>query len=137
MTHARFDNHHDQLHCEGVPLATIADQVGTPVYVYSKAAIEAGYQAYDHALREQASSQAIFDARIFPQADVPLPACPRRAGHLVTAVFQRSCQQDGDCMSASPQSWREGPRVGAGHARDALALLCSLVGAGLAPHTTP
>ena len=37
-------------------------------------------------------------------------------------------------MSASPQSWREGPLVGAGHARDAFR---PFVGAGLAPHTTP
>lgn len=50
MTHSRFEYHHDQLWCEGVPLATIADQVGTPVYVYSRGAIEAGYHAYDHAL---------------------------------------------------------------------------------------
>lgn len=33
---------------------------------------QAMIQAYDHALREQASSQAIFDAQIFPQAGVPI-----------------------------------------------------------------
>ena len=30
---------------EGVPLARIADAVGTPAYVYSRASIEAAYQA--------------------------------------------------------------------------------------------
>jgi len=50
VTHSRFEYHHDQLCCEGVPLARIADQVGTPVYVYSREAIETNYRAYDHAL---------------------------------------------------------------------------------------
>ena len=47
---SRFDYAADQLRCEGVPLAAIADQVGTPVYVYSRGAIEAAYRAYDDAL---------------------------------------------------------------------------------------
>ncbi|HVV87794.1 MAG TPA: diaminopimelate decarboxylase [Kofleriaceae bacterium] len=47
---SRFDYADDSLCCEGVPLAAIADQVGTPVYVYSRGAIEAAYRAYDDAL---------------------------------------------------------------------------------------
>jgi diaminopimelate decarboxylase len=39
-----------QLYAEGVALAAVADQFGTPCYVYSRAAIEAAYHAYDHAL---------------------------------------------------------------------------------------
>ncbi len=35
---------------ENVPLATIADQVGTPVYVYSAGAIRARYRALADAL---------------------------------------------------------------------------------------
>ena len=35
-----------QLHCEGVPLASIAAEVGTPVYVYSQAALIQRAQAY-------------------------------------------------------------------------------------------
>ena len=50
MTPSRFDYLDDALCCEGVPLAAIADQVGTPVYVYSRGAIEAAYGAYDAAL---------------------------------------------------------------------------------------
>jgi len=38
------------LYCEGVPLADIARQVGTPAYVYSSAAVLENYQAYDGAL---------------------------------------------------------------------------------------
>jgi diaminopimelate decarboxylase len=40
-----FDYRHRALHCEGVPLAAIADQVGTPTYVYSRARIFANYSA--------------------------------------------------------------------------------------------
>ncbi len=36
--------------CEGVSLAQIAAEVGTPTYVYSLAALRAGYRAYDQAL---------------------------------------------------------------------------------------
>jgi diaminopimelate decarboxylase len=50
VTNHRSDYVAGQLACEGVPLATIADAVGTPVYVYSRGAIEAGYRAYDDAL---------------------------------------------------------------------------------------
>ncbi len=38
------------LHVEDVPLETIAAEFGTPCYVYSRAALEASYRAYDQAL---------------------------------------------------------------------------------------
>ncbi len=37
------------LFCEGVALASIADSVGTPAYVYSRASIEAAYRSLDRA----------------------------------------------------------------------------------------
>lgn len=37
------------LWCEGVPVARIAEQVGTPVYVYSRASLEAAYRRLDAA----------------------------------------------------------------------------------------
>jgi diaminopimelate decarboxylase len=37
------------LHCEGLPLSSIADAVGTPTYVYSRASIEAAYRGLDQA----------------------------------------------------------------------------------------
>ena len=37
------------LHLEGVALAAVAERFGTPCYVYSRAAIEAAYRAYDAA----------------------------------------------------------------------------------------
>jgi diaminopimelate decarboxylase len=40
----------DQLHAEDVPLSRIAEQFSTPCYVYSRAAIENAYHAYDRAL---------------------------------------------------------------------------------------
>lgn len=39
-----------RLHCDGVPLATIASEVDTPVYVYSKSAIEESFRRLDAAL---------------------------------------------------------------------------------------
>ncbi|MFN4282932.1 MAG: diaminopimelate decarboxylase [Alphaproteobacteria bacterium] len=41
------------LACEGVPLAKIAEAVGTPVYVYSSAALEAQYRAFNEAFAGQ------------------------------------------------------------------------------------
>jgi diaminopimelate decarboxylase len=41
------------LACEGVPLARIAEAVGTPVYVYSSAALEAQYRAFTDAFAGQ------------------------------------------------------------------------------------
>ncbi|HVN33790.1 MAG TPA: diaminopimelate decarboxylase [Casimicrobiaceae bacterium] len=41
-----------ELHAERVPLATIAERFGTPCYVYSRAAIEARYDAFDGAFAD-------------------------------------------------------------------------------------
>jgi len=38
-----------ELHAEQVPLASLAERYGTPCYVYSRAAIEAAYRAFDGA----------------------------------------------------------------------------------------
>src|SRR5262249_44037117 len=40
---------HGQLTCDGVPLSKIAEAVGTPVYVYSRAAIEEKFRRFDAA----------------------------------------------------------------------------------------
>lgn len=45
-----FEYRNDELHCEGVSLAHIADAVGTPVYVYSRGELERAYRAFDAAL---------------------------------------------------------------------------------------
>ena len=47
---APFEYKSDELHCEGVSLATIAREVGTPVYVYSRSELERAYKAFDAAL---------------------------------------------------------------------------------------
>jgi len=46
---APFEYVGDELHCEGVPLARIAAEVGTPVYVYSRTELERAYRAFDAA----------------------------------------------------------------------------------------
>jgi diaminopimelate decarboxylase len=45
-----FQRRNGQLHCEGVDLAAIAGEVGTPCYVYSATEIAEAWQAYDDAL---------------------------------------------------------------------------------------
>ncbi len=45
-----FSYQNGQLHCEGIPLEAIADQAGTPTYVYSAGAIMQVYDAYVRAL---------------------------------------------------------------------------------------
>ena len=47
-----FAYHDRQLHCEGTPLAHIADAVGTPTYVYSGGGILSAYEAYERALTD-------------------------------------------------------------------------------------
>ena len=44
-----FAYRHGRLHCEAVALEALADAVGTPTYVYSKAALLDSYAAYDRA----------------------------------------------------------------------------------------
>jgi len=48
MPHFQYRN--GELHCESTPLRTIADAVGTPTYVYSRAALVENYRAYDTAV---------------------------------------------------------------------------------------
>jgi diaminopimelate decarboxylase len=45
-----FQYKSSELHCEDVSLAKIAEEVGTPVYVYSRGDIERAYKAFDAAL---------------------------------------------------------------------------------------
>ena len=45
-----FEYKGDELHCEDVPLARIASEVGTPVYVYSHATLTRHFSVFDKAL---------------------------------------------------------------------------------------
>ncbi len=45
-----FTMHGGTLHAENVPVRNIANEVGTPCYIYSKAALESAWLAYDRAL---------------------------------------------------------------------------------------
>lgn len=46
---AHFPYRRSLLHCEGVSLVALADAVGTPLYIYSKAGLLEGYGAYARA----------------------------------------------------------------------------------------
>ncbi|MFN7572131.1 MAG: diaminopimelate decarboxylase [Betaproteobacteria bacterium] len=50
-----FSQRDGVLHCESVPLPAIAARYGTPTYVYSRAALLAGYRAYADALAGRAA----------------------------------------------------------------------------------
>jgi diaminopimelate decarboxylase len=50
MTTEPFEYRGNELCCEAVPLARIAGEVGTPVYVYSRGELERAYRAFDAAL---------------------------------------------------------------------------------------
>lgn len=45
-----FNYRDGELHAEDLPVARIAEQFGTPAYVYSRATLERHYRAYDDAL---------------------------------------------------------------------------------------
>ena len=51
MPHVDYRN--GELHCESVPLRMIADAVGTPTYVYSRATLVENYRAYATAFASQ------------------------------------------------------------------------------------
>ena len=45
-----FPRHNGSLMAEGMPLSSLAEQYGTPLYVYSRGAIESAYQEFSDAL---------------------------------------------------------------------------------------
>ncbi len=45
-----FNYHNNELFCEEVPAEALAEQYGTPLYVYSRATLERHWHAFDHAL---------------------------------------------------------------------------------------
>src|SRR6185369_9145419 len=46
-----FEYRGDELHCEGVPLQKIADEVGTPTYVYSEQTLRRHVRVFDEAFQ--------------------------------------------------------------------------------------
>ena len=47
-----FEYRKSELHCERVPLRQLAEKYGTPLYVYSSAALKQRYRTFDRAFRE-------------------------------------------------------------------------------------
>ena len=47
-----FYYHHDKLFCENLPLDHIANEVGTPCYVYSSATLQRHFRVFDSAFSE-------------------------------------------------------------------------------------
>ena len=47
-----FTYNQSELHCERLPLRGLAEKFGTPLYVYSTAALKQRYQAFDRAFRD-------------------------------------------------------------------------------------
>jgi diaminopimelate decarboxylase len=61
-----FTSHGAALHAENVPLSIIADEVGTPTYVYSTAAIRAAARRFHTALADVPAAQFAFAAKANP-----------------------------------------------------------------------
>jgi diaminopimelate decarboxylase len=51
MDHFNYSD--GELYAEGVPVSRIAEQFGTPAYVYSRATLERHYRAYHHVLKDR------------------------------------------------------------------------------------
>ncbi len=47
-----FNYQHGELYCEEVPLRRIAEETGTPAYIYSSATLTRHYQAFDHSFAD-------------------------------------------------------------------------------------
>ncbi len=47
-----FEYRHGELYAEGVPVARIAEEVGTPVYIYSAATLRRHFRVFDEAFRD-------------------------------------------------------------------------------------
>ena len=48
-----FAFHNNLLHAEDIPLTTVAEQVGTPCYVYSRSVLEANWQSFNDGFFQQ------------------------------------------------------------------------------------
>lgn len=68
MNHFTFRNGH--LHCEDVPLAVIARDVGTPVYVYSQATLERHARAFQDAVAQAGKVEVAFAIKANPNLGV-------------------------------------------------------------------
>jgi diaminopimelate decarboxylase len=51
-TRSKFAADRDELHCDNVPLAALAERYGTPLYVYSETAIRERLAAFEKAFRD-------------------------------------------------------------------------------------
>jgi len=59
MTDSAFSRTGGVLHAEGVSTVSLAEQFGTPLYVYSRAALTEAYRAYADASSGQPSCHGI------------------------------------------------------------------------------
>jgi diaminopimelate decarboxylase len=59
-----------QLHCEDVPLSTIARDVGTPVYVYSRATLERHARVFQDAVAAAGDAEVAFAVKANPNLAV-------------------------------------------------------------------
>ena len=66
------------LHAEGVSIAAIAEEVGTPFYCYSTATLERHYRVFDDAFGERRSPDLLFDEGQFQPGRRQDPCRSRR-----------------------------------------------------------
>ena len=78
--HPHFSYQNDQLHAENLPLTDIAQQFGTPCYVYSQAALTTAYQAYQRALQTASTPETLICYAVKANPNLNLLALFARLG---------------------------------------------------------
>ena len=78
---AGFSERNGHWHAEDVSLASLAEQYGTPLYIYSKRAITEAYQAYDRACLDSAGQRrARIHFAMKANSNLAILDCLRRLG---------------------------------------------------------
>lgn len=85
-----FEYREGALHCEGVPLAAIAQAVGTPAYVYSSATLERHYDVFRRAFAPREVSVAF---AVKANANIAVLATLARKGAGADTVSQGEIQR--------------------------------------------
>ena len=92
---AAFAYHGRELYCEEVPIAAIAQEVGTPCYIYSRRMLVEGYRALDQAF---AGLPHLICYAMKANANLAILHFARR---VRTVVLLPPTQQRGSCAVAS------------------------------------
>jgi diaminopimelate decarboxylase len=102
MSHSAFHYVDGVLHVEGVSAASLAEQFGTPLYVYSRDALTRAYHAYADAC---AGRRATVHVAVKANSNLAvLNVFARRAARRRTRCFRASANRRRKCARRSKQA---------------------------------